>query len=46
MEQNQSIEWVVALKSTLWSMNNSICRATGKTPYELVYRQKSKNNFI
>ncbi len=46
MEQNQSIEWVIALRLTLWSMNNSTCRSTGKTPYELVYGQKPKNNFV
>ncbi|CAG8636217.1 12379_t:CDS:2, partial [Rhizophagus irregularis] len=46
MEQNQSIEWVIALKLTLWGMNNSVCRATGKTPYELVYGQKPKNNLV
>ena len=37
MEQNQSIDWVIALKLTLWAKNNTICRATRKTPYELVY---------
>jgi hypothetical protein len=46
MEQNDSIEWVIALRLTLWGMNNSICRATGKTPYELVYGQKPKNNNV
>ena len=46
MEQNSSIEWVIALRLALWGMNNSICRATGKTPYELVYGQKPKNNFV
>ena len=46
IEQNQSIEQVVALRLTLWSMNNSTCRSTGKTPYELVYGQKPKNNFV
>jgi len=46
MEQNQSIEWVIALRLTLWSMNNFTCRSTGKTPYELVYEQKLKNNFV
>src|SRR5204863_4160561 len=30
MEQNQSTEWVIALRLTLWAMNNSVCRATGK----------------
>ena len=46
MKQNQSIEWVVMLRLTLWNMNNSTCRSTVKTPYELVYEQKSKNNFV
>jgi len=46
MEQNQSTEWVIVLRLALWSMNNSICRSTGKTPYELVYGQKPKSNFI
>jgi len=27
-------------------MNNFTCRSTGKTPYELVYEQKLKNNFV
>ena len=45
MKQNQSTEWVIALRLTLWAMNNSICKATEKTPYELVYEQKPKNNF-
>ncbi len=27
-------------------MNNSICRSTEKIPYELVYGQKLKNNFV
>ena len=37
MEQDSSIEWVIALRLVLWGMNNSICQVTGKTPYELVY---------
>jgi len=46
MEQDSSIEWVIALRLVLWGMNNSICRATGKTPYELVYGQKPKNDLV
>lgn len=37
MEQNSTKTWTVGLNYIIFTMNNSICRATNKTPYEIVF---------
>ena len=37
MEQNNSRNWTVCLNYVIFVINNTICRATDKTPYELVF---------
>ena len=37
MEQNNTQNWTVGLNYILFTMNNSICRATNKSPYEIVF---------
>ncbi|GBC52214.1 KRAB-A domain-containing protein 2-like [Rhizophagus irregularis DAOM 181602=DAOM 197198] len=40
MEQNNSINWTLCLNYVIFTMNNTICRATNKTPYEIVFEQE------
>jgi transposase InsO family protein len=44
MEQNNSRNWTVCLNYVIFVMNNTICRATNKTPYELVFGMHPYND--
>jgi hypothetical protein len=41
MEQNKSKSWTVGLNYIIFVMNSSICRATNKSPYEVVFGMNS-----
>jgi transposase InsO family protein len=46
MEQNNSKDWTVCLNYVIYVMNNTICRATNKTPYELVFGMHPHNDNV
>ncbi|CAG8847918.1 6355_t:CDS:1, partial [Racocetra persica] len=37
MEDNKQQDWLFGLRFIVYAMNNSICRAHNKRPYELVF---------
>ncbi len=44
METYRSNNWCTGLRFVLWAMNTTTCRATGQTPYQLVFGNKPKGN--
>ncbi len=46
MEQNKSKNWTICLNYIVFIMNNTICRATNKTPYEIVFGMHPHNDKV
>jgi hypothetical protein len=44
MEENNSRNWTIYLNYIIFVMNNTICRATDKTPYEIVFGMHPHND--
>ena len=44
METYNSNRWSNSLRFVLWAMNTTTCRATGQTPYQLVFGNKPRGN--
>ncbi|CAG8553696.1 7035_t:CDS:2, partial [Racocetra fulgida] len=44
--ENEDLCWTVGLATIIYSMNLSVCRATNKRPFELVFDHEPRGNYV